>query len=80
MYRYTIQPMPGQKAKSEGDDSIKYQVTRHNTDVSTKHKNVKDVIRTGLAYDEAMALIKGFNDKEQDTQRRRDEKAQSDHA
>jgi hypothetical protein len=55
-------------------------VTRHNTDVSTKHKNVKDVIRTGLAYDEAMALIKGFNDKEQDTQKRRNEKAQGDRA
>jgi hypothetical protein len=80
MYRYTVQPMPGQKDKPEGDDSIKYQVTRHNTDVSTKHKNVKDVIRTGLTYDDAMALIKGFNDKEQDTQRRRDEKAQGDRA
>ena len=80
MYRYTVQPMPGQKAKFEGDTSIKYQVTRHNTDVATKHKNVKDVIRTGLEYDEAMALIKGFNDKEQDTQKRRDEKTQAENA
>ena len=80
MYRYTIEPMPGQKAKFEGDKSIKYQVTRHNTNVATKHKHVKDVIRTGLGYDEAMALIKGFNDKEQDTQKRRDEKAHEENA
>jgi hypothetical protein len=75
MYRYTLKPMPGQKAKFEGDTSIKYQVIRHNTDVATKHKNRTDIIRTDVDYDEAMALIKGFNDKEQATQLRRDEKA-----
>ena len=67
--------MPGQKAKFEGDTSVKYQVIRHNTDVSTKHKKLTDIIRTDLDYDEAMALIKSFNDKEQETQDRRDEMA-----
>ena len=75
MYRYTLKPMPGQKAKFEGDTSIKYQVIRHNTGVATKHKNRTDIIRTDVDYDEALALIKGFNDKEQATQLRRDEKA-----
>jgi hypothetical protein len=76
MYRYTIEPMPGQKAKFAGDASVKYQVTRHNTAVATKHKKMKDIIRTNLDYDEAVALIKIFNDREVDTQKRRDEKAQ----
>ncbi len=76
MYRYTIQPMAGQKAKFEGDTSVKYEVTRHNTAVATKHKNMKDIIRTNLEYDEAVALIKIFNDREKDTQTRRDQKAQ----
>ena len=72
--------MPGQKAKFEGDTSVKYQVIRHNTDVATKHKRLTDTIRTNLDYDEAMALIKVFNDKEEATQVRRDEKAQEENA
>jgi len=70
--------MSGQKAKFEGDTSVKYQVTRHNTAVATKHKKMKDIIRTNLEYDEAAALIKIFNDREADTQKRRDDKAQQD--
>lgn len=80
MYRYTVKPMPGQKAKSEGDTSIKYQVVRHNTDVATKHKTLTDVIRTNLDYDEAVALIKVFNDNENASQVRRDEAAQRENA
>ena len=78
MYKYTVQPMPGQKAKFEGDTSIKYRVIRHNANVATKHKNLRDTIRTDLDYNEAMALIKVFNDNEQATQLRRDEKAQQE--
>lgn len=80
MYKYTIKPMPGQKAKFEGDTSIKYRVIRHNAGVATKHKTLTDIIKTNLDYDEAMALIKIFNDKEQATQVRRDEKAEQENA
>ena len=75
MYTYSVQPMPGHKSKVEGDPSIRYQVTRHNTGVATKHKNVKDVIRTDLGYEEAVALMNGFNEAERGSQARRDEKA-----
>lgn len=80
MYKYTIKPMPGQKAKFEGDTSIKYQIIRHNTDVASKHKTLTDVIKPNLDYDEAIAIIKVFNDKEQATQVRRDEKAKQENA
>jgi hypothetical protein len=80
MYRYTIKPMPGQKAKFEGDTSVKYRVIRHNTDVVSKHKTLTDIIKTNLDYDEAMAIIKIFNDKEQGTQLRRDERAERKNA
>ena len=80
MYKYTLKAMPGQKAKVEGDTSIKYCVIRHNSKVATKHKTTTDVIKTNLEYNEGMALIKVFNDKEQATQVRRDEKAKQDNA
>lgn len=80
MYRYTIKPMPGQKAKFEGDASIKYQVIRHNSGVASKHKTLTDIIKTNLDYDDAIAIIKVFNDKEQATQVRRDEKAERENA
>ena len=75
MYIYTVQAMPGQKAKFDGDPSIKYQVKRQNTALKTGQKGRSEIIRTNLEYDEAIAVIKIFNDKEGESQIRRDEAA-----
>jgi hypothetical protein len=63
MYIYTMQAMPGYKAKFDGDASIKYQVRRQTT-ASAKAKSSTAVIRTDMGYTEATALVKIFNDKE----------------
>ena len=63
MYIYTIQAMPGHKAKFDGDTSVQYRVRRKHTSAS-KEKSHTDVIRTDLGYTEATALVKIFNDKE----------------
>lgn len=62
MYVYTLQAMPGCKAKFDGDTSVKYQVRRKHT--AAKIKSSTAVIRTDMDYPEATALIKTFNDKE----------------
>ena len=64
MYIYTLQAMPGCKAKFDGDTSITYRVRRKHTAASATHKSSTDVIRTDLGYTEATALVKRFNDKE----------------
>jgi ribosomal protein S24E len=64
MYIYTKQAMPGCKAKFDGDTSVKYQVRRTHATASAKDKSRTAVIRTGMGYTEATALIKIFNDKE----------------
>ena len=76
MYIYTIQAMPGQKAKSEGDTSIKYRVKRVNTDIPASGKGRSEFIRDNLEYEEAMALIKGFNDMEGKSQNLKAEEAE----
>lgn len=73
MYIYTIQAMPGCKAKFDGDTSIKYRVRRKDTSTSASHKRTTDVIRTDLEYAEATALIKRFNDKERESRPAKDE-------
>lgn len=67
MYTYTIQVMPGYKAQFDGDTSVQYRVRRTHTSTSPHHKSQTDVIRTGLDYVEAMALVKRFNDKERES-------------
>lgn len=64
MYSYTIQAMPGCKAKFDGDTSIKYRVRRKHISTSASHKSTTDVIRTDLGYTDAAAMVKKFNDKE----------------
>jgi transcription elongation GreA/GreB family factor len=54
--------MPGYKAASPDDTSGKYQIRRHRIDISIKDKKHRDIIRTNLDYDEAMAQIKRFNE------------------
>ena len=76
MFIYTVRPMPGQKAKSEGDPSIKYQVRRVNTDIPANKSGHSVIIRTNLAYDAAMALIEKFNDMEGKSQTMREEEAE----
>jgi hypothetical protein len=61
MYIYTIQAMPGQKAKFEGDTSIKYRVKRLNDAIAVSKKGRTEIIRDNLEYDAAMELIQGFN-------------------
>ncbi len=78
MYIYTVQAMPGQKAKFEGDPSIKYQVKRQNTSLKTGQKGRSEIIRTNLDYDAAVAVIKIFNDKEGESQIRKNEAARED--
>ena len=75
MYIYTIQAMPGQKAKFEGDTSIKYQVKRVNDSIAVSKKGRSEIIRENLEYGEAMELINGFNTKEGKSQVIRDEVA-----
>ena len=73
MFVYTIQAMPGQKAKFEGDPSIKYRVRRVNDSIAATKKGRSEIIRDNLEYEEALALVKGFNDMEGKSQVMRDE-------
>jgi 2',3'-cyclic-nucleotide 2'-phosphodiesterase (5'-nucleotidase family) len=73
MYNYTIQAMPGSKAKFEGDTSVKYRVSRKHTSASANQKSVTAVIRTDLDFTEAAALVKRFNDKERESRSIRNE-------
>lgn len=75
MFTYTVHPMPGQKAKFEGDTSIKYRVKRVNDSIPVSKKGRSEIIRDNLAYDEAMELTKGFNSMEGKSQLVRDEVA-----
>jgi len=72
MYNYTMQAMPGCKAKFEGDTSVKYMVRRKHTSTSAGHKSTTAVIRTDLGYTEATALVKRFNDKERESRSAKD--------
>jgi len=73
MFIYTIQAMPGQKAKYEGDSSIKYQVKRLDDSIPVSKKGRTEIIRENLGYDEAMELINGFNKMEGKSQVIKDE-------
>ena len=75
MYIYTIQAMPGQKAKFEGDTSIKYRVKRVNDSIPVSKKGRSEIIRDNLEYAEAIELIKGFNSMEGKSQVIRNEVA-----
>ncbi|HEX8282581.1 MAG TPA: hypothetical protein VF588_04465 [Pyrinomonadaceae bacterium] len=75
MYVYTIQVMPGQKAKFEGDTSVKYRVRRVNDSIAVSKKGRSEIIRENLEYDEALALVNGFNSKESKSQVIREEEA-----
>lgn len=79
MYIYTIQTMPGYKAKFDGDTSVKYKVRREYTSASADQKSRTDVIRTDLDYSEAAALVKKFNDKEREARALKREKAPASH-
>lgn len=76
MFIYTIQPMPGQKAKVEGDTSIKYRIKRMDDSLAPGKKGRSEIIRENLEYDEAVRLIEGFNNMEGKSQTRREEAAQ----
>ena len=73
MYTYTVQPMPGQKAKFEGDTSIKYRVKRVDDSIPSAQKGRSIIIRENLEYDEAIAMINNFNQMEGKSQVIRDE-------
>lgn len=75
MFIYTVQPMPGQKAKFEGDTSIKYRVRRVNDSIPATKKGRSEVIRENLEYGEALELVNGFNSMEVKSQVIRDEVA-----
>ena len=81
MYIYSIQAMPGQKAKFEGDTSIKYRVKRVNTSMSAKGKGRSEIIRDNLKYRiSAVELIKGFNVMEEKSQGMRNDAARQKNA
>jgi len=80
MYIYTVQAMPGQKAKFEGDTSINYRIKRLDGSIPASKKGRTEIIRDGLEYDEAMELIKGFNSMEGKSQDMRDEVARQKRA
>lgn len=67
MYTYTLQAMPGYKAKFDGDTSVTYRVRRKHTSKSASHKSRIEDIRIDLGYTEAEALVKRFNDKERES-------------
>ena len=75
MFIYTIQAMPGQKAKFEGDSSIKYRVKRLDDSIPVSKKGRSEIIRDNLEYDEAVKLVEGFNSMEGKSQGIRDEVA-----
>ena len=75
MYIYTVQAMPGQKAKFEGDTSIKYRVRRVDDSIAVAKKGRSEVIRENLEYSEALELVNGFNSMESKSQVIRDEAA-----
>lgn len=75
MYIYTIQAMPGQKAKFEGDTSIKYRIRRVDDSIAVTKKGRSEVIRENLEYAEAVELINGFNNMEGKSQIIREETA-----
>ena len=73
MYTYTMQVMPGCKAKFDGDTSVKYRVRRKHTSASAGDKSTTDVIRNDLDYTEATALVERFNDKERESRAMEDQ-------
>jgi hypothetical protein len=75
MFIYTIQAMPGQKAKFEGDPSIKYRVRRVDDSIPVSKKGRSEIIRENLEYDAALELINGFNSMEGKSQAIRNEVA-----
>ena len=75
MFIYTVQPMPGQKARFEGDTSIKYRVKRVDDSIPVGKKGRSQIIRDNLEYDQAMELINGFNGMEGKSQAIREEEA-----
>ena len=75
MFIYTIQAMPGQKAKFEGDTSIKYRIKRVDDTLATGKKGRSEIIRNNLEYDEAMRLVERFNSMESKSQGMREEAA-----
>lgn len=75
MYIYTIQAMPGQKAKFEGDTSVRYRVRRVNDSIAVAKKGRSEIIRENLEYDEAVELVNGFNNMEGRSQVIREEVA-----
>ncbi len=75
MFIYTIHPMPGQKAKFEGDTSIKYRVKRVDDSIQVSKKGRSEIIRDNLEYGEAVELINGFNSMEGKSQTLREEAA-----
>ena len=75
MFIYTVQAMPGQKAKFEGDTSVKYRVRRVNDAIAVTKKGRSEIIRENLEYAEAMQLINGFNSMEGKSQAIRNEVA-----
>ncbi|HEX8846167.1 MAG TPA: hypothetical protein VF791_16080 [Pyrinomonadaceae bacterium] len=75
MFIYTIQAMSGQKAKFEGDTSIKYRVKRVDDSILVGKKGRSQIIRDNLEYGQAMELINGFNSMEGKSQDIREEVA-----
>jgi hypothetical protein len=75
MFIYTIHPMPGQRAKFEGDTSIKYRVKRVDDSVRVSKKRRSEIIRDNREYGEALELISIFNGKEGKSQTLREETA-----
>ncbi len=67
--------MPGQKAKFEGDTSVKYRVKRVNDSIAVAKKGRSEIIRENLEYAEAVELVNGFNSVEGKSQVIRDEAA-----
>ena len=75
MFIYTIHPMPGQKAKFEGDTSIKYRVKRVDDSIQVSKKGRSEIIRDNVEYDEAIELMNRFNNMEGKSQAMREEAA-----
>ena len=73
MFIYTVQAMPGQKAKFEGDTSIKYRVKRVDDSIPVSKKGRSEIIRENLEYAQAIELINGFNGMEVKSQAFRNE-------
>ena len=75
MYVYSVETTLGRQAKAGDGPSTKYRIKRVNTAITAPGAGRCAVIRDGLGYEQAEAMVKGFNTMEARSQNIRREQA-----